>query len=236
MGIRPVADFETLNYQIMTDLNTSSEATITDETAIGFIPCYNQPFVTLYNTDCLNLIDSMPIADCVITDPPYPNNAGHFIDGIKDAVYFMQNYKCKHWFIFWDEMTKPPIDLPLVAIHIWHRSNTNRPDNYEPIYEFNENGIKRASRVIPAPVIYPGLTGCIEATGHPTQKPVKLIRKLITYNKITGLVADPFFGSGTVAEACLKEKINFIGSEKDSKHYQDAVNRLERMRMSPTLF
>ena len=34
MGIRPVADFETLNYQIMTDLNTSTEATITDETAI----------------------------------------------------------------------------------------------------------------------------------------------------------------------------------------------------------
>jgi hypothetical protein len=40
MGIRQVADFETLNYQIMTDLNTSTEATITDETAIGFIPCY----------------------------------------------------------------------------------------------------------------------------------------------------------------------------------------------------
>ena len=29
----------------MTDLNTSTETTITDETAIGFIPCYNHPFV-----------------------------------------------------------------------------------------------------------------------------------------------------------------------------------------------
>ena len=29
MGIRPVADFETLNYQIMTDINTSTEAGIT---------------------------------------------------------------------------------------------------------------------------------------------------------------------------------------------------------------
>jgi len=45
-GIRPVADFETLNYQIMTDLNTSTEATITDETAIGFIPCYRLPFLS----------------------------------------------------------------------------------------------------------------------------------------------------------------------------------------------
>jgi hypothetical protein len=42
VGIRPVADFEILNYQIMIDLNTSTEATITDETAIGFIPCYAQ--------------------------------------------------------------------------------------------------------------------------------------------------------------------------------------------------
>ena len=45
LGIRPVADFETLNYQIMTDLNTSTEATITDETAIGFIPCYMPLFI-----------------------------------------------------------------------------------------------------------------------------------------------------------------------------------------------
>lgn len=35
---------ETQNYQIMTDLNTSTEATITDETAIGFIPGYAQVF------------------------------------------------------------------------------------------------------------------------------------------------------------------------------------------------
>ena len=45
MGIIPVADLETQNYQIMTELNTSTETTITDETAIGFIPCYNQPFI-----------------------------------------------------------------------------------------------------------------------------------------------------------------------------------------------
>ena len=43
-GIVNPADFETLNYQIMTDLNTSTEATITDETAIGFMPCYAQFF------------------------------------------------------------------------------------------------------------------------------------------------------------------------------------------------
>ena len=47
MGIKTVADFETLNYQIMTDLNTST--TITDETAIGFMPCYRLPFQRIIN-------------------------------------------------------------------------------------------------------------------------------------------------------------------------------------------
>jgi len=194
------------------------------------------PGCQLYNADVTTLLDIWKVADVVITDPPYPNNAGHFIEGIEDANYFIQNYKAKHWFIFWDEMTKPPIDLPLVAIHIWHRSNTNRPDNYEPIYEYNENGIKKASRVFPAPVIYPGLTGCIEATGHPTQKPVKLIRKIIQVNKLKGLIADPFFGSGTVAEACMRERIDFIGAEKDSKHFKDAVSRLKAIQSKPELF
>ena len=56
MGIRPVADFETLNYQIMTNLNTSTEATITTETAIGFIPCYQLPFLSLFSSDCLPIM------------------------------------------------------------------------------------------------------------------------------------------------------------------------------------
>lgn len=36
--IRPVAGFETLNYQFMTDLNTSTEATQTTEPAIAVEP------------------------------------------------------------------------------------------------------------------------------------------------------------------------------------------------------
>ena len=73
MGIRPVADFETLNYQIMTNLNTSTEATITDETAIGFIPCYRLPFLSLYQIDVLEGFKNIPdkSQDLIIVDPPY---------------------------------------------------------------------------------------------------------------------------------------------------------------------
>jgi site-specific DNA-methyltransferase (adenine-specific) len=83
LGIRPVADFETLNYQIMTDLNTSTEATITDETAIGFIPCYRLPFlrqkdVEVWNESNLETMKNMPEnhIDLTVTSPPY--------DGLRD--------------------------------------------------------------------------------------------------------------------------------------------------------
>lgn len=78
MGIRPVADFETLNYQIMTDLNTSTEAPNTTETAIGFIPCYLLPFlrqkdVEIWNESNLETMANMPdnFIDLTVTSPPY---------------------------------------------------------------------------------------------------------------------------------------------------------------------
>ena len=79
----------------------------------------------LYNTDCTQIITELPKASLVITDPPYSNGAGHFLDGIEAAKKFMAEYKCDYWMIFWCEMETLPIDLPLVAKHIWHRSNTN---------------------------------------------------------------------------------------------------------------
>lgn len=171
----------------------------------------------LYNEDCTKLIETLPKASLVITDPPYPNNQNHFIEGIEAAKIFMQKYKCDHWFIFWHELEIPPLQMPLVAKHIWHRSNTNRPDNYEAIYEFHIDGVKRASRVLSYPVIYPRLTGCYEAVGHPTQKNTKLIARLIEMSKEKGLIIDPFFGSNTTGVVCAKYGYDYIGIEKDKK-------------------
>lgn len=57
----------------MTDLNTSTEATITDEAAIGFIPCYRLPFLSLYQIDVLEGFKNIPdkSQDLIIADPPY---------------------------------------------------------------------------------------------------------------------------------------------------------------------
>ena len=184
--------------------------------------------VTLHNSDCRMI--SVPPVDVVITDPPYPNRADHFTEDIPAAIEFLTTYSCNRWFVFWDEMEVPPVPLPLVARHIWHRSNTNRPDNYEAIYEFNQDGIRKASRVFSFPVIYPGLTGCVEALGHPTQKNSKMITRMIADCKVEGVVLDPFMGVGSTGLACVKMQLPFIGIEKSVEWFGMAKVAIDKAR------
>ena len=54
-------------------------------------------------------------------------------------------------------------------------------------------------------------TNSHEKTGYPTQKPLGIIKRIITASSNAGdIVMDFFAGSGTVGEACLELKRNFI--------------------------
>lgn len=43
------------------------------ETAIGYIPCYQQPFISLFNEDCMETMKRIPdkSVDLLLQDPPY---------------------------------------------------------------------------------------------------------------------------------------------------------------------
>ena len=67
-----------------------------------------------------------------------------------------------------------------------------------------------------------------ENTDHPTQKPEKLIAKLILASSKPGdFVFDPFFGSGTTCVVARKLNRKFSGIEQESEYCQIAVKRLE---------
>lgn len=186
-------------------------------------PYYEADGVTIYHGDCRDYLPGLS-ADVVVTDPPYPNKAGHFDDGIAAAEQVLASLPAPAWLVFWHQLTVPPVPLPLVARHVWHRTNTNRPDNYEAIYEF-ANRPERASRVFAYPVIFPGLTGCIEATGHPTQKNERLMRRLLALYP-EGTVLDPFMGSGTTVVAAKSVGRTAIGIEKDERWCEVTAKRL----------
>jgi DNA modification methylase len=188
---------------------------------------------TLYHGDCLEVMPTLGKVDAVVADPPYPNSAGHFLDGIEAAKVFCSMFNADHWLVFWTEIEIPPVPLDLVAVHIWYRTNTNRPDNYEPIFEFTKDGVKKASRVLPYCVIAPGLTGIV-ASGHPTEKHPALMETLIKRTK--GIVLDFTMGSGTTGVACTKLGRKFIGIELEEKYFDIACERIQKAYVQPDLF
>ena len=67
-----------------------------------------------------------------------------------------------------------------------------------------------------------------ENTDHPTQKPEKLLAKIILASTNPGdLVLDPFAGSGTTAVVAKKLSRNFIAIESDEQYCLLAAKRLD---------
>lgn len=70
-----------------------------------------------------------------------------------------------------------------------------------------------------------------ENTDHPTQKPEKLVAKLLQASSREGdLVFDPFLGSGTSAAVAAKLNRNFLGIEADEFYASLAARRVELAR------
>lgn len=72
---------------------------------------------------------------------------------------------------------------------------------------------------------------------HPTQKPLPLIRELVSLFSFDGdLICDPFMGSGTTGVACAKLGRKFIGIEIDEGYFDIACRRIEDAYKQPDLF
>lgn len=185
-------------------------------------PYYQDDAVTIYHGDCRDVLASI-CADVIVTDPPYPNNGGHFDDAVSAAQDVLVDVRCES-LVFWTELEHPPVSLPLVAVHIWHRANVNgRP--YEPIYHFAPDGGKRRSDVFRQAAIFDGAgPGCNEYLGHPTQKPVALMQRLI--EKTSGTILDPFAGVGATLRAAKNLGRCGIGIEIEERYCEIAAERM----------
>jgi site-specific DNA-methyltransferase (adenine-specific) len=75
-----------------------------------------------------------------------------------------------------------------------------------------------------------------ENTDHPTQKPEKLIAKLVLASSHAGgVVFDPFLGSGTTAVVCKKLGRRFVGVEQNTEYCCWAKKRLEIAGQDPSI-
>lgn len=122
----------------------------------------------------------------------------------------------------------------------WKKTNAmprNRDRRFITDYEVAVWGVKkggkwtfnRLSDTYEIPEIIGGLTPKSEKVdgGHPTQKPVYVMRWLIERLTNKGdVVLDPFMGCGTTGVACKELNREFIGIELDEKYYNIAYKRI----------
>lgn len=75
-----------------------------------------------------------------------------------------------------------------------------------------------------------------ENTAHPTQKPEKLIAKLILASSNPGdLVLDPFLGSGTTSVTAKKLGRHYVGIEREAQYCLWCEQRLEAAAQDPEI-
>jgi site-specific DNA-methyltransferase (adenine-specific) len=65
---------------------------------------------------------------------------------------------------------------------------------------------------------------------HPTQKPTRLLERLMNLVCDSGaLVLDPFSGSGSTAVACMNTGRHYIGYEIDKEYYDASMKRIKEV-------
>lgn len=116
----------------------------------------------------------------------------------------------------------------------WKGYGTALKPSWEPILVFRKPGPVQIVPDITTPFIYSGKTNKREATlngrienPHPTKKPVKIMRRLVSLVTPTGgTVLDPYVGSGTTAQAAAEEGFSWIGIERDPAFHMIAATRM----------
>jgi len=221
-------------------------------------PYYETELGKLYHGDCLEILPQLTEkVDLVLTDPPYGigltckniksrlncvanKNAGKhtwtnndypdigdhkefnpelLLKFNKLALFGANNYASKlpdrYSWLVWDKKTERGAKNNIGDCElVWCKGSKH---NSVRIFRHMWNGYQRDSEVG-------------EKQIHPTQKPVKLIEWVMSFFDTTGLVLDPFLGSGTTAVACERLGRRWIGIEISKEYCDIAVKRIEEER------
>lgn len=186
----------------------------------------NQPTVQLFQGDCLEFMKTLApgTVDAVVTDPPYGMKKAAWDFAIPEWIHLAQGLPIATFCGVIGMRDYPTPDW----VGAWVRAGSTQRigslggfNNWEPILFY---GLPKLDNdVISTPNYH-------DETGHPTTKPTKLMRLLVS--KMPGrTIFDPFMGSGTTGVACMQLGRNFIGCEIDPGYFEIAKRRIETARM-----
>ena len=75
-----------------------------------------------------------------------------------------------------------------------------------------------------------------ERVGHPTQKPLALMKWCLEQAENPESILDPFMGSGTTGVATIQMGRKFIGIEREPKYFDIACKRIEQASKQVDMF
>ena len=215
-------------------------------------PYYEDPFVTLWHGDCLELADLWTGADVLVTDPPYGRAwqqgdtgsargwASDRHEGIaNDIDTAARDSAMAAWgerpaILFGDMLIAPPrgARIPLVydkgsdAGFMGAVGGYRR--NVEGIYLVGPgwgSGLGGRSAVVSTRASAGG--NLARKTGHPHTKPQDVLEELIR-NAPPGVIADPFAGSGSTGVAAKALGRRAILVELEERFCEIAARRLSQ--------
>jgi DNA modification methylase len=212
---------------------------------VGVIPTWQSEdgSAVLYRADCLEVLPTLAAGsvDAVVTDPPY-GIGWHGHDASTKKWKGMENdteeldlrsilnmpclvvafgancYPAQlphrgRW-LCWDKRVNENADRMLGSP--FELAWCNKTSGFDRIYRIMHGGVVNAD-------------GWGIPRVHPTQKPVRLIERIL--EDLTGkgqTILDPFMGSGTTGVACVQTGRRFVGIEISEQYFQIARRRIEQ--------
>jgi hypothetical protein len=213
---------------------------------------YSDDLVTLYHGDCLEIPEWLA-ADVLVTDPPYgvaykqggPRVNSSGVRSVTDQAVVVgdanpaaRDAALALWsgpalvFGSWKIPRPPGVRQRL----IWFKRNTNPglgtgtpwSPAEEEIYVLGEGWVgPRALNVLATDEARASAGGLAALVGHPTPKPLALMESLLTRCP-SGIIADPFAGSGSTLVAAKALGRKSIGVEIEERYCDTAAKRLSQ--------
>ena len=237
----------------------STELQNSTETAIGYIPCYRLPFLSLFHADCMEIMKQYPdkYFDLAIVDPPYGIGAAKMNLGKGGGVAKSNNHKKKDWdsetptMDYFNELFRVSknqiiwggnyFDLPKTKGWIvWKKMDIK--NDFNPLEMAWTSDLKMGFLDYLWCGMWQENMKDKEKRIHPTQKPVKLYSWILQqYCKPNQLILDTHFGSGSIALAVDKanrlDKMNLhlTACEIDKEYIDKAIKRISESIKQGTL-
>lgn len=191
--------------------------------------------------DCLDVLPELPdgCVDAVVTDPPFgmefqsnhrhkkhKNIAGDSCAGLLGFACGIPINHSRYVFCRWDNIPEIPTPRSLV---VWVKNNWSMGDlehehaRQTECVAFYPGPVHSWPSKRPTDVAFHDRTG---NEWHPTEKPVSLMRQILSWTPPGCLILDPFTGSGTTGVACMQTGRRFIGIEIDAGYCEIARRRI----------